>query len=317
MMRFYHHAGFTPMMTSPYTIYNAFDRTRAMFDIPQIEVLTPIGKVVKPKTIEELCYDSAKKIVDNATWRKIVVTWSGGIDSTLVLSEILKIAPKKQVVVMMDENSIKEYPDYYKKYIEGQLETRKMNFYTDEPLRECLRDGVIVTGDLMDQLFGEDVLSVIPEYRLRQTIPEFLQGLNPYTQEMYTKLIDACPRPLESLKDFIWWMDYALQYQLISLIWSLEIEQIVPDLNLFHFPMTEDWNNYAVSTPAEIKWPGYDYRNYKQVLKDQLFTFTKDEYYTREKIKVPSYRRYRTDEQRERKKAIWINTDWKRGYLKR
>ena len=112
-------------------------------------------------------------------------------------------------------------------------------------------------------------------------------------------------------------MDYALQYQLISLIWSLEIEQIVPDLNLFHFPMTADWNNYAVSTPAEVKWPGYDYRTYKQVLKDQLFTFTKDEYYTREKIKVPSYRRYRTDEQRESKKAIWINTNWERGYLKR
>jgi hypothetical protein len=85
--------------------------------------------------------------------------------------------------------------------------------------------------------------------------------------------------------------------------------------NLFHFGAGSDWNNYAVSTPAEVKWPGYDFRYYKQGIKDHLFKFTKDEYYTKEKIKMPSWRHYRTEEQRVRDKAVWIDTDWKRGWL--
>ena len=53
MKKFYHHIGFTPMMIAPTHMYSVFDRSRSMIDIPQIECITPIGKVVdNPKTIE-------------------------------------------------------------------------------------------------------------------------------------------------------------------------------------------------------------------------------------------------------------------------
>lgn len=314
MKKYYHHAGYTPRMDNPYTIYNVFDRTRSMLDIPEIECLTPIGKLVQPKSIEELCYDSAKHIVDKAGTKKIVVTWSGGIDSTLVLAEILKIAPKSQIVVMMDHNSILEYPEFYKKYIEGQLEIREMSFYNDDPLTEAIKDGVLVTGNLMDPVFGENIYQFLPEHILKQSIPEFFKPLNAYTRGMYQKLIDGCPRPIVNVKDFFWWTNYALCYQTEQLLWLLEVPEMALDENLFHFPSGTDWNNYAVSTSAEEKWPGYNYVNYKQVLKDQIFTFTKDEYYTKEKIKLASWRRYRTNEQR-LSRAIYIDTNWERGYL--
>lgn len=315
MTLYYHHAGYTPMMTTPDHMYNVFDRTRAMLDIPQIQCITPIGKLVKPKTIAELCHNSATNILTKAGNRKLYVTWSGGIDSTLVLSEMIKVAPKDQIVVFMDDNSIKEYPEFYHKYIKNQLQTKQMSFYTDDPLRDALKDGVIVTGHLLDPVFGSNIYQALPKEKLNQSIADFLKGLNQYSIDRYSKLIKACPRKLESVKDFFWWTDYTLNYQSEQLMWLLEIEEMVLDTNLFHFGAGSDWNDYAVSTPAEVKWAGSDFRYYKQEVKNHIFKFTKDEYYTKEKIKMPSWRHYRTDDQRRIDKAIWVTTDWKRGYL--
>ena len=306
----------TPMMTSPDHMYNVFDRTRSMINIKDIEVITPIGSLVEPLSIEELCHNSAQNIINCAGSRKLVVTWSGGIDSTLVLSELLKLAPKEQIVVMMDNNSILEYPDFYKNYIEGQLETREMSFYTDDPLRVALKDGVVVTGHLMDPVFGANIYQALPEEKLKQKIPEFLADLNNISQERYKRSISACPREIVDVKDLFWWLDYTLNYQSEQLMWLLEIEEMILDKNLFHFGAGTDWNNYAVSTPAEIKWPGYDFNFYKMAIKEHIQKFTKDENYTKNKIKMPSWRHYRTDEQRVRDKAVWITTDWKRGWLK-
>lgn len=303
------------MMTTPDHMYNVFDRTRAMINIPQIEVITPIGKLCQPKTIEELCYNSAQNILYKAGSKKIYVTWSGGIDSTLVLSELLKVAPKEQLVVLMDKNSIDEYPDFYNKYIKDQLDTRAMSFYTDDPLRNALKDGIVVTGHLMDPVFGANIYQALPEEKLKQSISDFLKGVDSPSYTKYMNLINACPRDIVDVKDLFWWMDYALNYQSEQLMWLLEIKEMILDENLIHFGAGEDWNNYAVSTPAEVKWPGYNFNLYKIAIKEHIYKFTKDEFYTKEKIKMPSWRHYRTDEQRWRDKAVWITTDWKRGYL--
>jgi hypothetical protein len=315
MKKYFHHAGYTPRMVTPDYMYNVYDRTGEMIDIPQIECISPIGKLVQPKTIAELCYDSTQNILKNAQSNQIYVTWSGGIDSTLVLSELLKHAPRDQLVVMMDDNSIKEYPEFYEKHVRDKLKTTTMDFYTDNPLKDAIKNGIVVTGHLMDPVFGANIYQAIPKEKLKQSIPEFLKSINKDSRLMYIKLISACPRPLQNIKDFFWWMDYTLNYQSEQLMWLLEVPDMILDVNLFHFGAGADWNNYAVSTPAEIKWPGYDFRKYKQVIKDQIFDFTKDEFYTTEKIKMPSWRHYRTSEQRHTDKAVWIDTDWKRGYL--
>ena len=315
MRKFYHHAGYTPMMVAPTHMYNVFDRSRSMIDIPQIECITPIGELVDtPKSIDELCYNSATNIIAKAGSRKIYVTWSGGIDSTLVLSEMLKYAPADQLVVMMDNHSKQEYPDFYKKYIEDKLATTEMNFYNDDPLRKAILDGIVVTGHLLDPVFGSNNYSAMPREKLEESIDRFLKPLNAYSKDMYMKSVNACPRKLENVKDLFWWLDYTLNYQSEELMWLLEVKDMVLGRNLFHFGMGPDWNNYAVSTPAEIKWEGYDFRKFKQPLKDQLYTFTKDDFYTKEKIKMPSWRHYRTDEDRFKNKAVWIDIHWNRGY---
>jgi hypothetical protein len=280
-----------------------------------MQCITPIGKVVdSPKTIPELCFDRVSYLLHKATERFIYIPWSGGIDSTLVLTEFLKQAPTDQLIVMMDEHSIREYPEFYNKYIKDKLQTVQMDFYSDAPLENAILSGIVVTGHLIDPVFGSNNYQSMPEEKLSQNLDSFLKPLNPYSRDLYQKLISACPRPLENVKDLFWWLDYALNYQSEELMWLMEVKDMILGKNLFHFGSGPDWNNYAVSTPAEVKWPGYDFRKFKQVLKDQIYEFTKDEYYTKEKIKMPSWRHYRTDEQRYKKKAVWIDTNWRRGW---
>ena len=132
-------------MRSPNFMYNVFDRSRSMLDFPEIATLSPIGVLCEPMTINELCANSVEYIINKAQSKKIVIAWSGGIDSTLVLSELLKRVPTSQLTVMLNNNSILEYPEFYKKYIENKIDITPMNFYNDDNIVACLKDGVFVT----------------------------------------------------------------------------------------------------------------------------------------------------------------------------
>jgi NH3-dependent NAD+ synthetase len=86
---------------------------------PEIEIITPIGELCTPKTIGELCYDSVNQILNASDNKKLYISWSGGIDSTLVLAEFLKIVPKDRIVVLMNDYSIQEYTHFYKTFIDS------------------------------------------------------------------------------------------------------------------------------------------------------------------------------------------------------
>ena len=314
MTKYLYHVKYMPNMVTPTYMYNIYDRSQAMLYQPEIECISPLGKVVDtPKSIEELCYGSVQRILSAAKDKELYITWSGGIDSSLVLSEFLKYADHKRITVICDRHSFAEYPEFFKNYINKKLKTIPMNFYNDRPLKQAITNGVVITGHLLDPVFGSNSYSSIPKEKLQESLDSFLRLLNYTSKDMYKKLSDACPVPITNVKELFWWMDYCLNYQNEELMWLLEIPEMRLDQNLFHFGSGEDWNNYAVSTPIEIKWPGYDFRKFKQVLKDHLFKFTKDEHYTLEKIKLPSWRHYRTNDQRNRLKARWIDTEWRRG----
>ena len=296
---------------------NAFDRSRSMFDLSDIELITPLGCLCEAKSIEQLFYERAQYIINQARDRKIVISWSGGIDSTAVLTEFLKIAPKSQIVVMLNEWSIKEYPLFYKNYIENQLEIIPMNNYNDDTVKDIItrQDSIIVTGQSLDQIFGdEDCIGYSDDF-LAQSIEDFLLGLNSYTVECYTRSINACPVKLKYVKELLWWFSYTVCYQNGELCWVLDLEELILEKNMFHFASNQCWNDYSVSTPMEIKWPGSGSNptKFKIEIKKHIFQFTKDQYYLDHKLKVGSLRRYRNIKQHQQR-PIYITKDWKREY---
>jgi hypothetical protein len=279
-----------------------------------MEIITPIGDLCQPKSIDEMCYGSVQRILSAAEDKKLYISWSGGIDSTMTLSEFLKYVPQDRIVVMMNNDSIREYTSYYKKYIEGKMETVEVNFHNNSVLTKCIQDGIIITGDCLDPVFGIQHYARIKSDRLMQSIDDFLAPLSSTSKEFYNKLIDACPRELTNVKDLFWWLVYSIDYQFEQLMWITDTDDLILDKNIFHFGMTKDWNDYALSTPAEVKFLGTDLRNYKMPLKQQLYTFTKDSDYTQYKIKFASWNKFRTQEEVFKNKAVYIDTNWKRGW---
>jgi hypothetical protein len=301
-------------MTSPDVIYNVVDRSGSIYPQSEIAVLTPVGSVTTPLSITDLFAARATSILRNSGDKKIFVAYSGGIDSTTVLAEFLKIAPPGKIGVLMNNNSITEYPDFYTKYINSKLEVREFSLYNSDSVDSVLADGnIIVTGAGADQAMGDTMSDALSEQHLTQTINDVLASVSKKSAELYRLLIQACPRELVDSKDLGWWRGYVLDYQNEEMVWALLSDRAIIGKNVIHFYTSVDWNNYAVSTPSEIKWPGCDLRKYKQVIKDHLQEFTHDDYYTREKIKIYSWRRYRTAEQ-QKIIPISITTDWKRGY---
>ena len=112
MKKYYYHSGINPAIHNRIKVYHAIDRTETIFNLPEIEILTPIGKLCQPKSIDEMCFNSARNIVEKSNNQKIFVAWSGGIDSTLALTELMKITSQDQIVILLNENSILEYPDF-------------------------------------------------------------------------------------------------------------------------------------------------------------------------------------------------------------
>ena len=314
-MKYYYHLGINPSIENPFKIHHAFDRSRSLFDLTEIETLMQVGTICQPKTIEEMCFNSATNIVNAARDRKIFVMWSGGIDSTIALTEIIKIAPADQIVILMNDNSVLEYPDFYNLHIKDKFEIRLMDFYSDDILRQCIKEGIIVTGHITDNLFGEPHLyKVVHREKLEQSLDKFLNEVNAPSRDMYYTFINACPRKLVNCKDLFWWMNYALSYQFEQLCVLLEIDDMKLNENIFHFCDTKEWNDYAVSTSVEEKYPGHDYANFKLPLKKHLFRYTKDDIYTTHKTKVHSWRKYRSAADSAKNKPVYISTEWKRGW---
>lgn len=79
--------------------------------------------------------------------------------------------------------------------------------------------------------------------------------------------------------------------------------------NIFHFFDTVEFNNYAVSTPMQVKIPKYDCRNYKYPLRELIAKLSGDNDYAFNKPKVYSWGGAYSAPL-----ATAIDTNWNRHY---
>jgi len=128
----------------------------------------PLYKIPKFKIIN----DSLKDLLDaraveiyhkaKNTNKKIAVMWSGGIDSTAVLTAFLKNIPivdQNIITVVCDTNSILENIEFYKKFISNKLTC--IHYRTINLTEEFLQNYILLHGDPGDCLFGPSS----PKYR--------------------------------------------------------------------------------------------------------------------------------------------------------
>ncbi len=284
------------------------DRSGAIQVPVKTAVLYPIPKLVPfTKTFADVCNERAQSLF--ALARKldapIYVSWSGGIDSTTVLSAFLMNGNSEDIerlVVLLSEDSINEYPDFYARHIRGKLKCESMSLFPYIMGTHAM----VVGGECSDQIFGSDVSvklmlakgpGIIHEPYQREVFLEFFQGIiqDPKTTELCVNLFETInrksPVALRTNFDMLWWVSFCGKWQfcatrMLAYTAKRNVQGIRGDYlgsrfqQFFNTQDFELWSMNNLDKRIKDTWSTYKYP-----AKDYIYEFTKDNDYRINKMK--------------------------------
>jgi hypothetical protein len=162
----------------------------------------------------------------------ICVFWSGGIDSSMVLTAFIMARgmdyARKNLKVVMTPESVIENPVMYYKFILPNLE-----IISGEHIDSMWdKDKIIVTGELNDQLIGSDVMrdfiafkgtketftpwqesEIVRYYHQHKKMPEI-------HAEAWARVLSQCVRssecPVNDYWDFYWYITFACKWMYVG-----------------------------------------------------------------------------------------------------
>jgi len=289
------------------------DRTGIITPDTAIATLTPVSKITSTKSFSDICHKRAAELAsmvkDND--QKISVFWSGGLDSTGVFLCLREQLPANKLVVYYTEKSKEEYPGFFEKYIEGSFEAKQFAMLTIwKAVEAAVKDGIIVTGEIGDQMFGSNIMLQYTPEQLKapwQTCDKF------ETVDNFTAFVENCPRHINTVAEMLWWVNYSLKYQWVQLRMLQDNEVTRLNENIFHFFDTPEFNDYTVSASIEEKIPNFEVKNYKYPLREVIYSLSKDAHYAFNKPKedswAPNYGKFARS-----RVATAIDTNWVRSY---
>jgi hypothetical protein len=277
------------------TLYTGFPY-QSLYPLPSFSSTTP------PSDIGVLCDHMGMRLTHEAinAQRKIQIFWSGGIDSTAAAVGIIKAATQldcldRQVEFVLTEESTKEYPEFYTRFIKPL----RHKFVTAPVTSHFSPRNLIVTGEHGDQIFGsakaeayvadgrafKSFESVLPEI-LTETLgasadaDTVIQYIEP--------LLRACPIKLKTIFDAFWWINFSCKWQIVGLRLAVfrvtDVRASFEALrHFFTHPSFQEWSLSNHDKKIQGSW-----QSYKMPLKDYIFEFTGDDDYRKNKVKVPS-----------------------------
>lgn len=259
------------------------DRTNTLsFGDFEYKTLTPIPELAPmTKTFEEVCNQRVEELYQLALARggKLVVLWSGGIDSTTALVSILKNEKaRSRLKVLFNQKSIGEYPLFYFNFIKDKIECSMV----EDPKKYMSTGDVNITGEIGDQLFGS--AAFYDAYNAGALFKPYKQYYSPVFMSLVEEQFAKCPIPLETTADAMWWVNFSMKYQNVQL-------RIYPSVmmswgSVTHFFDTTEFQLWSMNNPD--KKIRDDLKSYKFTAKDLIYDFTKDANYRDYKEKVGS-----------------------------
>ena len=296
-------------LSSPTTKKNwgLIDRTMT-FQMPlNFEIRVPLTEISpRTQTYDDACNSRAIEIINLAEQLdlKIYVMWSGGVDSTTVLSSLLansSIDQQKRFIILLSQPSIKENLNYFKNFILGKLTYESSVNFVD-----LLTSGdIIVHGECQDQLYmiqggryytEEEVdIPVTPK-----SIKELILDNSYFDQSMIDDYIHLMKESagsvgieLEKAWEYIWWNSFCfgIQSNDIRTFQFVESDVLSPKLlsqNIITFFHTSKFDQWAMQRVQNNKDMPSINASYKKEAKEYIFAFDKNKEYFDKKKKVDS-----------------------------
>lgn len=237
----------------------------------------------------------------------LLVLWSGGIDSTVILTSILKNFSQDElsnVHVACNRISVYEYPDFFYKHVQPNFKlVDSSNIKFDS---ELLEKYYVIDGDPGDQLYvGGTVqklfLHNIQAFAQPLNKNNVLQSLAPlnnpafadWLYDVIIKNAESTCIALETVYDFFWWYSFNCMWTSIKMRAFTTQTNITPESIKLYFsnfitwydsPEYQQWSMSA-TTQDKINFtlPGT-----KLPSKEYIYNYTKDYHYYKFKFKQVS-----------------------------
>ena len=257
-------------------------------------------------------FDIAKK--NN---KKIALLWSGGIDSTLVLTSFLKnlqTADFENIEIVLNSDSLFENFDFYRNFISNKFKTHHLLDF--EINNDTLNRYIVLHGDPGDCIFGPSLLAfwhlaregkhTLPWKDYRHLIISFFDDDESihrvprfgfwYVNKISKNLEEVKPDGVDTIADWWWWNYFNFK-------WTASI--VRPFVRLrkdYSQPISrkhqEDFANYTFFNTDKFQlWSYSNLKNHfrdvqkgssniKQEAKKYIFEFDRNELYTNKKTKM-------------------------------
>lgn len=268
-------------------------------------------------TLEEACQKRCVELMNHSirTNKKLVIMWSGGIDSTTILVSFLTSCSKEDIknniIVLLNDLSIEENPQFYHKHIKNVFNVDLSDKY---PKYFYTKNYMVVTGEGNDQLFGSSLTPLyIYKYGNKSILSSDFKSnlIELYSEILSNKLgadkvsfykdcekivhiqsiiTDNAPIKIDAVYKFLWWINFVTRWQAVyirlSCIKDVAINQVEYENNYFMFYSSEDIQLWIMNNTDKLisdRWSSY-----KLPCKEIILTFDKNYQYYREKVKIGS-----------------------------
>lgn len=253
-------------------------------------------------SFEECCERRALQL-ENAIEKQncpLYLMWSGGIDSTCALVSIWKFFKPEtlsRVRILLTKASVGEYPWLFKNVVAPGFTMLPSN----QNLERLLRDGVVVTGELGDQIFGSDWVKKALDLfgpgahrkPYRDVVPRLFETVAGEADrhgmfERLEPIAGEAPFPIVTTFDFLWWLNFSQKWQHVKfrqmIFYRFKNPRAAAE-RTFHFFDTPDFQVWSLRN--HDRKIGDDWISYKEPAKRFIVRHTGDADYM-SKIKVGS-----------------------------
>lgn len=264
-------------------------------DLINVKSISPLPSFESSfnKNFEEVSLQRAQNLWLKNKDKELNVLWSGGIDSTLVLTAFFMTRHEGQKMnVFCNINSITENRHFYQTLLKDKsvrlLNSSKIN--SQSPLE-------FVTGDLGDQVFGSELIFRISrDFGFEKLFSPYLEVVPSLFKnicgenygavlfERFSPIVDECPFKIITAFDFIWWWNFTQKWQGVNLRKGFYLDG---DHLATSFFDDDDFQRWSVFSHSEKI--GKKIETYKMPAKKLIYAFDRNEDYLKFKKKQSSY----------------------------
>lgn len=254
----------------------------------------------------DCCLNRARDLVKVSKELSVPITilYSGGIDSTAVLTsfkQVLSAAEFKElIIVALTPDSIRENHNFYFDHLRDQC-----RIISSQSFSNLITDKTIfVTGEHNDQLFGSDLvkelyqrnelLQVTAKYNKDYIIGYLKHKMNASHATIWLEVFDQHIKEnqqygIETNLDFFWWYNFCFKWQTVGfrmLLQQYDCSKFSDQFfrtHVYHFFSSKEFQLWSITSPQHRNF--YRWEDYKLLAKKFIFDYNNDDVYYQTKIK--------------------------------